>query len=90
MFPALSDKDIDDIVGGTLELRYSLIAASIPGLDNPHLMPQFSIEFVNDPVIFNLNETISYEPGSGMPLIIYVRKCITLHLRKYMHITYYI
>ena len=63
---------MDDILNRTLELRYSLVAASVPGLDNLHLMAQFKFQLVNNPVIFILNEIISYEPGSGVPLIIHV------------------
>ena len=78
IFPAISDDDVDDIINGTLELRYSLVAASVPALDNLHLMSQFAFKFVNNPLICKFNETVSYEPGSGMPLIIYVSALLCL------------
>ena len=65
---------MDDIrYPGMLELRYSLVAASVPGLDNLHLMPQFVFDFVvDDPVITPFNGTISYQPGSSMIISITV------------------
>ena len=65
IFPEIPPDLLDDIINGNLELRYSLVAASVPGLDNLHLMSQFSIEFVDDPVITPFNETVSYQPGSN-------------------------
>ena len=67
---------MDDIINGTLELRYSLVAASAPGLDNLHLMSQFVIEFVADPVIIPFNETISYQPGFNEAIVIIVSACL--------------
>ena len=63
---------MDDIINGALELRYSLVAASVPGLDNLHLMREFAIEFVDDPVVFNLTEIIMYERGSNAPITVHV------------------
>ena len=59
-------------MNGTLQLRYSLVAASVPGLDNLHLIPQFVIEFVDDPMVFDLSEIVSYQPGSNRPITIHV------------------
>ena len=67
---------MDDIINGTLELRYSLVAASVPGLDNLHLMSQFVIKFVDDPVITAFNETISYQPGFNEAIVIIVSACL--------------
>ena len=50
-FPAIPPNLLDGVISGTLQLAYSLVAASVPGLDNLHLMSQFVIEFVDDPVI---------------------------------------
>ena len=75
-FPAIPPDLLDDIINRTLELRYSLVAASVPGLDNLHLMSQFVIEFVDDPVITPFNETLSYRPGSNDPIVIAVSMCI--------------
>ena len=72
IFPEISNDDVDDIITGTLELRYSLVAASVPGLDNLHLMPQFTIEFVNDSIIYNLSGIIVYEKGSNTPITVRV------------------
>ena len=77
-FPAIPSDLLDDIINGTLELRYSLVAASVPGLDNLHLMSQFVIEFVDDPVITPFNETLSYQPGSNAAIVIAVRNYITI------------
>ena len=76
IFPAIPPDLLDDIINGTLELRYSLVAASVPGIDNLHLMSQFSIEFVDDPVITPFNETVSYQPGSNEPIMIAVSSYI--------------
>ena len=72
LFPAIPSDLLDDVINGLLELRYSLVAASVPGLDNLHEMSQFTFKFVNDPVITPCNETISYEPGSSMSISITV------------------
>ena len=63
---------MDEVINGTLQLTYSLVAASVPGLDNLHLMPQFVIEFVDDPVITPFNETLSYQVGSDVAIMISV------------------
>ena len=67
---------MEDIINGTLELRYSLVAASVPGLANLHLMSQFVIEFVDDPVIIPFNETLSYQPGFNEAIVIIVSACL--------------
>ena len=72
IFPAIPSDYLDDIINGTLGLAYSLVAASVPGLDNLHLMSQFVIEFVDDPVITPFNEAISYQPGSSITISITV------------------
>ena len=77
-FPAIPSDLLDDIINGTLELRYSLVAASIPGLDNLHLMSQFVIEFVDDPVITPFNEILSYQPGSNAAIVIAVSNYIAI------------
>ena len=73
VFPKIPTEYLDDVTNGTLELTYSLVAASVPGLDNLHLMSQFVFAFVDDPVITSFNETISYQPGSSMAISITVR-----------------
>ena len=75
IFPAISSDLLDDIINETLELRYSLVAASVPGLGNLHLMSQFSIEFVDDPVINCFTEPMSYRAGSNAPITIAVSIC---------------
>ena len=70
---------MDDIINGSLELAYSLVAASVPGLDNLHLMSQFVFVFVDDPVITPFNGTISYQPGSSMTI------SITVSVYRYIH-----
>ena len=72
IFPKIPAEDLDDIINGSLELTYSLVAASVPGLDNLHLMSQFVFDFVDDPVITPLKETISYQPGSSVTISITV------------------
>ena len=67
---------MEDIINGTLQLRYSLVAASVPGLDNLHLMSQLVIEFVDDPVVTPFNETISYQPGFNEAIVIIVSVCL--------------
>ena len=80
IFPEISSDLLDDIINGTLELRYSLVAASVPGLDNLHLMSQFVFVFVDDPVITPFNGSISYQPGSSMTILftvsVYIMMCI--------------
>ena len=77
-FPAIPSDLLDDIINGTLQLRYSLVAASVPDLDNLHLLSQFIIEFVDDPVITPFNETLSYQPGSNAAIMIVVSICICI------------
>ena len=72
IFPKIPTEYLDDIINGSLELAYSLIAASVPGLDNLHLMSQFVFDFVDDPVITPFNGTLSYQPGSSMTISITV------------------
>ena len=72
IFPKISMEYLDDITNGFLELSYSLVAASVPGLDNLHLMSQFVFVFVDDPVITPFNGTISYQPRSSMTILITV------------------
>ena len=60
---------MDGIINGTLQLTYSLVAASVPGLDNLHLMSEFVIEFVDDPVITPINIS-GYQVGSNAAIII--------------------
>ena len=72
MFPAIPSDLLDDIIHGTLELRYSLVAASVPDLDNLHEMSRFEFNFVDDPVITPFNGAISYQPGSSMTILITV------------------
>ena len=59
----------------TLHLTYSLVAASVPGLDNLHLMSQFVIEFVDDPVITPFHIS-GYQVGSNAAITIPVSICI--------------
>ena len=66
-------------MNGTLQLRYSLVAASVPGLDNLHLIPQFVIDLVDDPMVFNLSEIVSYEAGTNRP--------ITIHVSMFMYVS---
>ena len=80
---------MDDIINRTLELRYSLVAASVPGLDNLHLMPQFAFQFVSNPVVFKFNETVSYEPGSGIPLIVYVSAYVYVAIKELLAVHFY-
>ena len=68
MFPKIRTEYLDGIINGSLELAYSLVAASVPGLDNLHLMSQFVFVFVDDPVITPFNGAISYQPGSSMTI----------------------
>ena len=90
-FPAIPPDLLDDIIiYGTLELRYSLVAASVPGLSNLHLMPQFEIEFVYDPVITPFTETLSYLPGSNEAIVILVSTYISSISYMYMHNISYI
>jgi len=56
---------LDDIRNGMLNFAYSLVAASVPDLDNLHLMSQFVFEFVDDPVVTPFNGTMSYQGGSN-------------------------
>ena len=60
VFPAIPSDLLDRIINETLELTYSLVAASVPGLDNLHERSQFVFAFVDDPVITPFNETISF------------------------------
>ena len=78
---------MDDIINGTLELRYSLVAASVPGLDNLHLMSQFVIDFVDDPVINYFTEPVNYTAGSNAAIMITVSICIcaSVHMYVCMH-----
>ena len=75
-FPAIPPDLLDDILNGTLELRYSLVAASVPGLNNLHLMSQFVIEFVDNPVITPFTEPVNYQAGSNAPIMITVSICV--------------
>ena len=79
IFPKIPAEYLDDIINGSLELTYSLVAASVPGLDNLHLMSQFVFAFVDDPVLTPFNETISYQPGSSMTISINVSIYAYIH-----------
>ena len=70
---------MDDLINGTLELRYSLVAASIPGLENLHEMSQFVFMFVDDPVITPFDRTITYQPRSSMTISITVSVYLYVH-----------
>ena len=73
VFPAIPSDLLDYVMDGSLELTYSLVAASVPGLDNLHEMSQFAIEFVDDPVITPFNEAISFNQiGSNAAITISV------------------
>ena len=74
-FPRIPPNLLDGVISGTLQLTYSLVAASIPGLDNLHLMSQFVIEFIDDPVITPFNIS-GYQAGSNAAIIIPVSMCI--------------
>ena len=76
IFPAIPSNLLDVIINGALELRYSLVAASVPGLANLHLMSRFDFKFVDDPVITPFKETISYQTGSSMTISITVSICM--------------
>ena len=77
MFPGIPTDLLDDVMNGSLTLTYSLVAASVPGLDNLHLMSQFVIDFVDDPVIIPfINGTVLYQIGSNVPITISVSICI--------------
>ena len=93
VFPALPFDLLDDVINGTLQLTYSLVAASVPGLDNLHLISQFVIEFVNDPVITPYNGTISFDQvGSNAAITISVGICINyvcIYICSYVHIHSY-
>ena len=80
IFPKIRSDLLDDIINETLELRYSLVAASVPGLDNLHEMSRFEFKFVDDPVITPFNEPLSYQPGSSMTvsITVSVRMCINI------------
>ena len=83
--PAIAPDLLDGIINGTLELRYSLVAASVPGLDNLHLMSQFVIEFVDDPVITPFNETLSYQPESNVAIMIIVSVLAVYMYHSHVH-----
>ena len=72
IFPKIRSNLLDDIIHGTLELTYSLVAANVPGLDNLHEISQFEFKFVDDPVITPFNEALSYQPGSSITISIAV------------------
>ena len=55
-------------MNGTLQLTYSLVAASVPGLDNLHLMSQFAIGFVDDPVIHPWTQAILFQPNTNITI----------------------
>ena len=80
LFPAIRSDLLDDVINGTLELRYSLVAASVPGLTNLHEISRFKFNFVNDPVITPFNGTISYQPGSSMTISITVSVHICINV----------
>ena len=63
-FPAILPELLDGLMNGTLQLTTSLVAASVPGLDNLHLMSQFVIEFADDPVITPLTQAIPFQPNT--------------------------
>ena len=83
IFPKIPAEYLDDIINGSLELTYSLVAASVPGLDNLHLMLQFVFVFVDDPVITPFNGTISYHPGSSMSISVTVS--VYSYVRTYVY-----
>ena len=72
MFPTIPPYLLDGIMHGTLELRYSLVAASVSGLINLHLMSQFEFKFVDDPMITPFNEVLTYQRGSSITISITV------------------
>ena len=74
IFPAIPPNLLADIRNGTLNLTYSLVAASVPGLDNLHLMSQFVFEFVGDPVVTPFNKPLFYQAGSNAVITISVSK----------------
>ena len=80
IFPKIRSDLLDDIINETRELTYSLVAASVPGLDNLHEMSRFEFKFVDDPVITPFNGVLSYQPGSSMTISITVsvRMCINI------------
>ena len=78
VFPAIPPEAVDGIINGTLNMTYSLVAASVPDLDNLHLMSQFVIEFVDDPVITPLNEIIPYQEGSNVAILITVSVLLSI------------
>ena len=80
MFPVIRSDLLDGIINGTLELRYNLVAASVPGLHNLHEMSRFEFKFVDDPVITPFNGALSYQPGSSMTIsiVVSVRMCINV------------
>ena len=88
LFPAIPSDLLDDIINGTLELRYSLVAASVPGLDNLHEISRFEFKFIDDPVITPFNGALSYQPGSSMTIsiIVSVRMCIMFCSVNYPYI----
>ena len=86
-FPKIPTDLLDDIISEELILTYSLVAASVPGLDNLHLMSQFMIEFAEDPKIFRfVNETVRYRMGSNVPIEIFVstHNMIVCNVCEYM------
>ena len=93
IFPAITPNLLDGIITGTLQLRYSLVAASVPGLDNLHLMSPFVINFVDDPVVTPFNETVVYQRGSSAAImitvsifIIYVHRFMLSHTYIYIYV----
>ena len=67
-FPEIPSDLLDGVINETLQLVYSLVAASVPGHDNLHLMSQFVIEIVDDPVITPLNGSILYQPNTTITI----------------------
>ena len=70
IFPKIPTKFLDDVINRSLELAYSLVAAS----NNLHLISQLNVTFVfvDDPVITPFNTIMSYQPGSSMTITITV------------------
>ena len=63
------------------------MAASVPGLENLHLMSQFVFVFIDDPVITPFNGTLSYQPGSSMTISIIVSVYL-YHVHMYVNSLY--
>ena len=74
IFPAIPPDLVNGTINGTLRLTYGLVAASVPGLSDLHLMSQLQLDLVPDPNITSFNN-ISYRAGSNAVIIINVSIC---------------